>query len=113
MITELHEQQDFERLLEKSKTDPVLVFKHSTQCSISDAVLDRFNAFLLERDGAKDIECGIVLVLENRSVSDLIERQLGIPHESPQAILIDKGRQTWNASHWSITADALRKAVGA
>ena len=41
MIIELQQDQDLEQLLERSKTNPVLIFKHSTQCPISDAAHTR------------------------------------------------------------------------
>ena len=108
MIFELQRREDLERLVEQSKSRPILIFKHSTQCSASDAAYEEFLKFTAE---ASDVTCGLVLVLENRDISDAIESQFGVRHESPQAIVIEKGRQTWNASHWSITADALERAM--
>src|SRR5690349_2958391 len=104
MITELRKCEDFELLLERSKTQPVIIFKHSTQCAISDQVYEEFSRFI---ESAGNIICGLVLVIEWRSVSDTIESMLGIQHESPQAILVKNGKPKWTASHWSITSDAL------
>src|SRR4051812_16244337 len=107
MITEVRKREDFERLLEHSKTQPVIIFKHSTQCGISGDVYDEFKQFL---ETAGDIICGLVLVIEWRAVSNFIESALGIRHESPQAIILRDGKPRWNASHWSITPDALTRA---
>ena len=107
MIVHVRQHQDFERLLEHSKTQPVLIFKHSTQCSISDQVYEELNQFL---ESAGEITCGVVLVIENRDLSDAIASELGIPHESPQVIVVRDGKPKWDASHWSITADALTRA---
>ena len=108
MITELQKPEDFEQLLERSKTDPVIIFKHSTRCGISDQVYEEFRRFL---DSAGNIICGLVLVIERRTVSNAIESMLGVRHESPQAILLKDGKAKWNASHWSITFDALTRAL--
>ena len=108
MITELRKPEDFERLLEHSKTHPVIIFKHSTQCAISDQVYEEFRRFL---ESAGNILCGLVLVVEWRAVSNAIESILGIRHESPQAILLKDGKPRWNASHFSITSDALTRAL--
>ena len=108
MVVEVRQNQDFERLLERSKTDPVLIFKHSTQCSISDLVYEEFHRF---QEAAGEITCGLVLVIEDREVSNAIASHLGVRHESPQAIVLKDGKPKWNASHWSITADALSRAV--
>jgi bacillithiol system protein YtxJ len=109
MVHELRRKEDFDALVERSKTDPILIFKHSTQCGISERAFDAFHSFMRN---ANSVEAGVVLVLENRDVSDAIANQLGVEHESPQAIVIDQGRPAWNASHRGITEAALRQALG-
>jgi bacillithiol system protein YtxJ len=108
MVTELRQREDLEQLLEKSRNDPVLIFKHSTQCSVSDAAYGEFRQFLSH---SPDITAAVVLVIENKSLSDRIAAQFGIRHESPQAIVVEDGRAIWNASHWAITEAALLKAT--
>src|SRR5438105_1985988 len=107
MVVELRRNQDLEQLLDRSTTDPVIIFKHSTQCPISTAAYEEFMQFA----AASEVPCGLVLVIENRTLSDAIESKLGVLHESPQAIVIQNRHQTWTASHWSITAEALNKAL--
>jgi bacillithiol system protein YtxJ len=108
MVIELRRKQDFEQLLEHSTTDPVVIFKHSTQCAVSDAALDEFHQFSRSAD---DVPCGLVLVIEHRDVSNTIAQALNIRHQSPQAILVQDRQPKWNASHWAITAAALRDAL--
>jgi bacillithiol system protein YtxJ len=108
MVIELHRKQDFEQLLEQSRKEPVLIFKHSTRCPVSDAALDEFNSFINQVD---EVACGLVLVIENRDVSNAIAEKLQVRHQSPQVIVVESGQSVWNASHWSITADALRDAL--
>ena len=108
MVVELRQNQDLEQLLDRSKTDPVLIFKHSTQCPISAEAYEQFERFARRAD---DVTCGLVLVIENRDVSGAITAQLGIRHESPQAIVVLDGRPAWSASHWSITEDSLSEAL--
>lgn len=109
MIFQLERNQDLDRLLERSKANPVLIFKHSTQCSISSEVYEEFLRFA---EPAGGLICGLVLVIENRELSDTIASRLGVRHESPQAIVVRDGQPAWNASHWSISADSLRRALG-
>jgi bacillithiol system protein YtxJ len=109
MIHELRRKEDFEALVERSKTDPILVFKHSTQCGLSERAFDAFQNFMRHATG---VEAGVVDVLEHRDVSNVISEQLGIEHESPQAIVIHGGQPSWNASHRAITETALRQALG-
>src|SRR5215510_6633334 len=110
MIFDLQQERDLEELLEKSKTDPVLIFKHSTRCGISMQAYEEFTDFM---EGARELVCGVVLVIENRKLSNAIAERFKVRHESPQALLIKDGRSVWQASHWSITSDSLREAINA
>src|SRR5579863_225210 len=107
MIVDLRQDHDLEQLLERSKTDPVLIFKHSTQCSISAQAYEEFTQFM---ESVPDLYCGVVLVVEDRKLSNAIAERFGVRHQSPQALLIKDGRCVWHASHWSITPDAISDA---
>jgi bacillithiol system protein YtxJ len=110
MIVDLRQDHDLEQLLDRSKTDPVLIFKHSTQCAISTQAYEEFTDFA---KGVPGLICGAVMVIENRKLSNAIAERFGIRHESPQALLIKDGRVLWHASHWSISSDSLSEAVAA
>ena len=108
MIVDLLQDHDLEQLLLRSKTDPVIIFKHSTQCPISTQAYEEFIDFA---EGTRNLTCGAVLVIENRRLSNAIAERFGIRHESPQALLIKDGRVVWHASHWSISSDSLTEAL--
>lgn len=108
MLVELHEEEDLGPLFERSQQEPVVLFKHSTQCSRSDAAYQELKAFLSRHP---EVPCGMVLVIEDREVSDALEEQVGIQHESPQAIVISRGLPVWHANHFKVTASALEAAV--
>src|SRR2546426_3701740 len=108
MVIQLSQERDFEQLLERSKTNSVLIFKHSTQCPISSQAYEEFTRFARS---AGDVACGVVLVLEDRNLSAAIAERLKVPHESPQAMVVKDGHVTWHASHWSITTDSLVEAL--
>ena len=108
MIIELREKQDLDEFLKRSRSEPVLLFKHSTQCSRSAGVIQDFTSFERKNRG---FTCGLNLVIEDREVSDEIEDRMGIRHESPQAILIVNEKPVWHASHWKITEDSITTAI--
>jgi bacillithiol system protein YtxJ len=108
MILDLAHDEDLEELLTKSTAQPVLIFKHSTQCPISTQAYEEFLDFV---ESAKDLACGSVFVIENRALSNAIAQRFGVRHESPQALLIKDRRVVWHASHWSISRDSLREAL--
>jgi bacillithiol system protein YtxJ len=108
MVVDLQQAQDLEQLLERSKIEPILIFKHSTQCPISTQAYEEFTDFAA---GVRGLACGLVLVIENRKLSNEIADRFGVRHQSPQALLIKDGRVVWDASHWSITSDSLNDAL--
>ncbi|WP_129728803.1 MULTISPECIES: bacillithiol system redox-active protein YtxJ [Bacillaceae] len=85
-----------------------LLFKHSTTCPISAQAHEEFQAFVKDTNTS----AAIVLVIEDRPVSNQIAEQFGIKHESPQVFLLEDGQVRWNTSHWKITKEALKEAVG-
>ncbi|MFY8020513.1 MAG: bacillithiol system redox-active protein YtxJ [Bacteroidia bacterium] len=90
---------------------PVLLFKHSTRCSISMSALGR-----VERNW-KDTDHSIIKpyyldLLNYRSVSNDIASHYGIEHESPQALIIKNGKCVYVASHLGIMyEEILEQAV--
>jgi bacillithiol system protein YtxJ len=108
MVIELREERDLETILETSKTNPVLIFKHSTQCPISTHVYQDFRSFA---ESSPELTCRVVFVIENRRLSNAIAERLNVRHESPQAIIVKDGQAVWHASHWSITSDSLSEAL--
>lgn len=80
----------------------VLIFKHSTTCSISRAALDRMERAWTVDDAAQRSAYYLDL-LRFRSVSNAVADRYGIEHESPQVLVIDKGVCAYTRSHFAIT----------
>ena len=55
----------------------------------------------------------MVLVIEDRPVSNHIAEEFEIKHESPQILLFDDGKVSWSTSHWKITRDSIKEALNA
>ncbi|SFI29012.1 bacillithiol system protein YtxJ [Paenibacillus sp. UNC496MF] len=102
---------DWEDAYGSSFRQPLLVFKHSTQCSVSAGAHDEL-ANWLEDAKALALTPVLALVPDNRNVSDAIAQQLNLKHESPQLILVDGGKVSWHASHWRITYSTLDEHLG-
>lgn len=110
MVIQLREEQDLAPLLERSQKEPIVFFKHSTQCSRSAAAHEELQKFQSKNPS---VPCGMVLVIEDRNVSNAMEDQLGIEHESPQVIVVCHGKPVWHAAHYRVTAKALEEAIAA
>lgn len=109
---QLRAQEDLEQTLKESEEHPVLIFKHSTTCPISAAAHRQWSAFLASPE-AEQVGHAWVRVIEERPLSLALAAQLGVEHQSPQAIVVRNRRAVWHTSHHAITAEALRQAVAA
>ncbi len=103
---------EVERLIAESETTPVLFFKHSLTCPISSRAFGEYQSFLAERPEDDATVYTLVEIQNARPVSQEIAERTGVRHESPQALLVRGGEVAWDASHYSIRADALAAAVG-
>lgn len=88
-----------------SHEKPVVIFKHSTRCGISAMVLHR-----MEQEWG--LEPGLVHMyfldlIAHRPVSNEVADRFGVPHQSPQLILIKEGRVTYHTSHMAISTQEL------
>ena len=113
-LTHLNHVDELDRLLSESDTRPLLLFKHSVTCGISaealDELIDHLNADVVAA-GMTDPRYAIVTVQTHRDVSNAVAARLGVRHETPQALLIRNRRVVWAASHFRVTAEAMKKAL--
>ncbi len=96
------------KAIEESFTKDVVIFKHSTTCSISLMAKRR-----LEEDW-DDLENVIPYYLDLksfRSISDEVAERFSVHHESPQILLIRQGECIYDASHFDITITELKETL--
>ena len=99
----LQAENELEQIITDSETQPVLLYKHSTTCSISATALGR-----LERNWKTDaIKPYYLDLLRFRELSRQVAERFGVTHQSPQALLIYKGQCVYDASHFDIRYDEL------
>lgn len=95
-----------------SKQRPVLIFKHSTRCSISAAALNRLESAWRSEDD--DLGAFHYLdLIQYRGLSNAIADRYGVQHESPQVLVIRNGRCAHHASHFGITYAGTKEALRA
>jgi bacillithiol system protein YtxJ len=99
---------DLDALISESNKKPILIFKHSTRCSISRMVLKQFeNEFGVE----EHITPYFLDLLNHRDVSNEIADRFGVYHQSPQLLVIKEGKSIFDASHESIDASDIKRFV--
>jgi bacillithiol system protein YtxJ len=92
-----------------SETQPVVIFKHSTRCSISVAAKGRLERQWDFEDS--EITAYYLDLLNYRSISNQIATDFQVHHESPQLLLIRKGECTYSETHSGITVQDLREQL--
>ena len=108
-IARLQRIEEFDQLLDQTSDRPLLLFKHSVTCGTSAEALDELIEHLNE--DKLDARYAIVTVQSHRELSNAVAKRLGVRHETPQALLIHKGRVVWSASHFRVTAAAMQSAI--
>lgn len=64
------------------------------------------------KDNVAEYDFRIIDVIQSRPVSNAAAEQLDVHHESPQLIIIQNGKCTFDASHLEITLDELKEQAG-
>jgi bacillithiol system protein YtxJ len=101
----LTELSQIDHLLEESQQQAVVVFKHSTRCSISSTALSR-----LERQwnlADSQVKAYFLDLIRYREISNRIAEVLGVVHESPQLLFIHQGKCVHHSSHLAIDAQEV------
>jgi len=104
----LEDIKQLDEIVEDSFHLPVVIFKHSTRCSISRMALKQFEH---EFDLPNLVKPYLLDLLEHRDISNEIAARFGILHQSPQIILIKDGKAIYDASHEQIDVHDLKELV--
>ena len=92
-------------IFSKSYLNPIVIFKHSTRCSLSAMILRR-----LEREYTPvPLEFYLLDLIANRMISNLVAEKCDVRHESPQLLLIKNGKCIYHESHSGITMDDITR----
>jgi bacillithiol system protein YtxJ len=97
-------------IVRESFEQPIIIFKHSTSCSISAAAKAK-----IERQWAdanlSSTKLYYLDLLRFRPISNEIAEKFSVRHESPQLLVIQNGECRYDASHMSIRLSDVKEAV--
>jgi len=94
--------EQFNDIVEKSRTKTQAIFKHSTRCGISSAVLKQF-----EKQSNTTIDFHYLDLLNYREISNNIASRFNVVHQSPQLLVIKNGVVVASDAHYDIMNIAL------
>jgi bacillithiol system protein YtxJ len=103
----LDKMEQFDEIDEISQTKSVVVFKHSTRCSISRMALKQFDTEFNYPE--EKIDWYLLDLLNHRDLSNEIASRYNVMHQSPQIVVIRNGKAVFNESHDSISAEDLKQ----
>lgn len=101
--------EQLDAIVAASVEKPVVIFKHSTRCSISRMALKNFEReYNLEES---EVAPYFLDLLQHRDISNEIAQKFQVIHQSPQLLLIKNGKSVYDVSHSEIDAEALKSKV--
>lgn len=104
----LDNEYQLETIKEESTQQPVVIFKHSTRCSISAMAKGR-----LDRDKAPDNILFYYLdLIQHRPISNKIAEEFHVHHESPQILIIKNRECVYDESHNGISMQDIAEQAG-
>lgn len=106
---QLEHPEQLEEIKEMSKSKPVAIFKHSIRCGVSSMVKSQ-----LEREwnlSPEEVTFYYLDLITYRPISNQIEKDFGVVHQSPQLILLKNGEVVYHDSHYSISVDQVKTLV--
>jgi len=100
---DLADEAQLETIKQESATQPVVIFKHSTRCSISVMAKNRLDK-AAQPEGIKFYYLDL---LQHRNISGKVAEDFQVHHESPQVLLIKNGECIYDESHNGIYLDEI------
>ena len=105
----LDNEAQLSEIRDRSTGRPQVIFKHSTRCSTSALVKGR-----LERGTAPTgLDFYYLDLIRYRPISNKIETDFMVRHESPQVLIIRNGECVYDESHMGINMDEIVDQAGA
>ncbi len=92
---------------ELSKIRPQVIFKHSTRCSVSSMAKNR-----LERNEQPElVDFYFLDLIKFRPISNKIEEDFAVHHQSPQVLIIKNMECVYEESHSGIQMDEIAAQI--
>lgn len=100
-------ENQLDEIKQHSVLQPQVIFKHSTRCATSSVAKSR-----LERAKTPEkVDFYFLDLIKYRAVSNKIESEFMVNHESPQVLLIQNGECVYEESHNGISMDEIIEQI--
>jgi bacillithiol system protein YtxJ len=107
--TDVRSIEAFDQALIQPQFQSVVIFKHSTRCSISSMAERRLSSL----NTAEFPQTAFLFLdlIAHREVSNHISEVLQETHQSPQVLVVKQGQCTYDATHMEINVPELIEAI--
>lgn len=102
-FTRITSAEQLDSLFAESHNQPVAIFKHSNSCGISADILHQL----------RDVQgvINVIVIQENRALSNAVAERIAYRHQSPQAFVIVDGKAVYHATHYGIDPKEIAKKL--
>jgi len=105
----LTDVRQIEAILARNTDAPIILFKHSTACSVSAKAFDHLKSnYKLTK---RPVLFYYLDLLSHRDVSNWIAEKTGVKHHSPQVIVWHNGKVLYVATHQEINWKEIRQVI--
>lgn len=91
-----------EEINKKSFDTTVMIFKHSTRCSISSSALNRVERNWNNQQDDVKVKPYFLDLIAHRNISNEIAKKWNVEHQSPQVLVIKNGECIYAETHMGI-----------
>ena len=95
--------QSLVEIEQRSQDKIQVLFKHSTRCIVSSMAFKTLKTCTAEAD------CWVLDLLQFRELSNELSQRYDLVHQSPQIIVLHRGKMLLTASHENITCELIQK----
>lgn len=96
-----------EEINKKSFDTTVMIFKHSTRCSISSSALNRVERNWNNQQDDVKVKPYYLDLIVHRNISNEIAKKWNVEHQSPQVLVIKNGECIYTETHMGINYDEI------
>ncbi|MEJ6682015.1 MAG: bacillithiol system redox-active protein YtxJ [Flavobacteriales bacterium] len=100
---------DLSEAMEESRNKKVILFKHSTRCSVS--MMAKKSLEMSWDISPDEVQPYFLDLIKYRNVSNEISAKLQVIHQSPQLIGVNNEEVFYHASHSVISVESLKSAL--
>ena len=103
----LSEISQLDQIIDQSNEQPIVIFKHSTRCSISHMAKGRLD----RSEEIPETPFYYLDLIAYRDISNQIAEKFQVHHESPQILLIRNGECVYAESHSGIMMEEIAEQI--